>query len=91
MSGSWIVHSLRVQRSSGSTIATSGRLEVDVATSTRLIELIPGEITAVAESGLRSLDEVRTLREGGYGAFLIGEALMAAPDPGRALESLLTN
>ena len=66
-------------------------LEVDVATSTRLIELIPGGITAVAESGLRSLDEVRTLREGGYGAFLIGEALMAAPDPGRALESLLTN
>ena len=66
-------------------------LEVDVATSTRLIELIPRAITAVAESGLRSMAEVRTLRESGYGAFLIGEALMAAPDPGRALESLLTN
>ena len=66
-------------------------LKVDVATSPRLIELIPGGIIAVAESGLRSMDEVRTLGEAGYGAFLIGEALMAAPDPGRALESLLTN
>ncbi len=66
-------------------------LAVDVATSTRLIELIPRGITAVAESGLRSMGEVRTLRESGYGAFLIGEALMTAPDPGRALESLLTS
>jgi indole-3-glycerol phosphate synthase len=44
---------------------------------------------AVAESGIRSANELAELRSAGYGAFLIGESLMKATSPGKALRSLL--
>ena len=66
-------------------------LEVDVATSRRLIGAIPRGVVSVAESGLRSMDDVRNLRDSGYCAFLIGEALMAEADPGTALAALLAS
>jgi indole-3-glycerol phosphate synthase len=46
-------------------------------------------VIAVAESGLRAADEIRRLADLRYDAFLIGERLMAEPDPGRALTELL--
>ncbi len=64
-------------------------LRVDVATSLRLAPLIPDDVIAVAESGLRSGADVRRLRDVGYDAFLVGEHLMTAPDPGDALEALI--
>ena len=64
-------------------------MEVAVDTSRRLIELMPAAVTAVAESGLRSSEDLRELREAGYRAFLVGEALMCEPDPGEALAALL--
>ncbi|HEU5340001.1 indole-3-glycerol phosphate synthase TrpC [Edaphobacter sp.] len=51
--------------------------------------LAPAGVTMVAESGLSSPEEIRRLREAGYGAFLIGESLMREPDPGEALARLL--
>ena len=36
----------------------------------------------MAESGIRQGGDVRRLRDAGYDAFLVGEHLMAAPDPG---------
>ena len=54
-----------------------------------LAEAIPSTTIRVAESGLSSPEEVLQLRAAGYDAFLIGEALMRQPDPGRALASLL--
>jgi indole-3-glycerol phosphate synthase len=50
--------------------------------------LLPG-VTAVAESGIRSWLDLAALRAGGYHAFLVGERLMTAPDPGAALAALL--
>jgi indole-3-glycerol phosphate synthase len=50
---------------------------------------MPGDITMVAESGLRSAVEIAKLRAAGYDAFLIGEALMRQPDPAAALALLL--
>src|SRR3984957_4955747 len=64
-------------------------LEVRVETSLELIEAIPEECIAVCESGLRSHEDLARLRAAGYDAFLIGESLMAQPDPGAALRILL--
>ena len=64
-------------------------LEVRVETSYELIEAIPDECIAVAESGLRTHDDLKRLRAAGFDAFLIGEHLMLQPDPAAALRSLL--
>jgi indole-3-glycerol phosphate synthase len=64
-------------------------LTVRVETSYELIEQIPEECLAVAESGLRSHDDLKKLRATGFDAFLIGEHLMLSPDPGAALRALL--
>jgi indole-3-glycerol phosphate synthase len=43
----------------------------------------------VAESGIATPADLAGLRDAGFSAFLIGETLMRAPDPARALEELL--
>jgi indole-3-glycerol phosphate synthase len=64
-------------------------LEVRVETSHELIEIIPDECIAVCESGLRSHDDLARFRAAGFDAFLVGEHLMAQPDPAAALRALL--
>jgi len=64
-------------------------LEVRVETSRELIEFIPDDCIAVCESGLRTHQDLVQFRSAGYDAFLIGEHLMAQPDPGAALKALL--
>ena len=64
-------------------------LTVRVETSYELISHIPDDCIAVAESGLRSHDDLKNLHSAGFDAFLIGEHLMLAPDPGIALCVLL--
>ena len=64
-------------------------LAVDLQTSLDLIEHVPDEVIAVAESGLKGPGEIRRLRDAGFDAFLVGEHLMLADDPGAALEQLL--
>jgi len=63
--------------------------EVTLETSLRLAEQIPAEALRVSESGIHNASHVATLRAAGFTAFLVGEHLMKAPDPGRALEQLL--
>ena len=43
----------------------------------------------MCESGLRSHEDLVGLRAAGFDAFLIGEHLMAQPDPAAALRTLL--
>jgi len=64
-------------------------LNVNVQTSFDLIERIPETCIAVSESGLRTHDDLVKLRAAGFDAFLIGEQLMLAADPGAALSALL--
>lgn len=64
-------------------------LEVRVETSFELVEAIPEDSVAVCESGIRGADQIAKLRAAGFDAFLIGEHLMAQPDPGAALAKLL--
>ena len=49
---------------------------------------IPRDVVAVAESGLKTSDDVRRLRAARYDAFLIGERFMTAAEPGAALAEL---
>jgi indole-3-glycerol phosphate synthase len=64
-------------------------LELSVDASFRLAALMPGDVIAVAESGLKTADDVERLQAVGYRAFLVGERFMTAPDPGEALRSLV--
>jgi len=65
-------------------------LTVRMETSFELIQQIPDECLAVAESGLRTHADLVQLRRAGFDAFLIGEHLMLADDPAAALFHLLT-
>ena len=64
-------------------------LKVNTQTSLELIEHIPDDCLAIAESGLRTHDDLLQLRAAGFDAFLVGEHLMLAPDPAAALAQLL--
>jgi indole-3-glycerol phosphate synthase len=64
-------------------------LDVDLQASERLAARMPGHVVAVAESGLRTRDDIDRLAARGYGAFLVGERLMTSPDPGAALAALI--
>jgi indole-3-glycerol phosphate synthase len=63
--------------------------KVDLDTAFRLAKKFPRGVLAVAESGIRSANDLADLRSVGYEAFLIGESLMKAAFPGSALRRLL--
>ena len=62
--------------------------ETTLETTLGLLPTIPTGRIVVAESGLRSAEDIAMLRGHGVPAFLIGEAFMRAPEPGRALLQL---
>lgn len=62
---------------------------VSLNVSERLARAAPAGVSLVAESGLRSSDDVRHLRALGYQGFLIGETLMRADEPETALRKLI--
>jgi indole-3-glycerol phosphate synthase len=64
-------------------------LDVDLGVCDMLVEWAPSGAVMVAESGVRSRDEILRLRANGYHAFLVGERLMTAADPRAALASLI--
>ncbi|MDT4897935.1 MAG: indole-3-glycerol phosphate synthase [Acidobacteriota bacterium] len=63
--------------------------DVSLEVSVKLARDVPAGVTLVAESGLRSGDDLRRLRALGYRGFLIGESLMRADEPEKALQELL--
>lgn len=58
--------------------------EIDLERSARMLELLPGEMLKVAESGIRSYLDAKKLYEMGFDAFLIGEFFMKEGSPGNA-------
>jgi len=48
-------------------------------------------VVRVAESGIRSGEDIARLRAAGYQAFLIGESLMRAERPGAALREFVAS
>lgn len=61
---------------------------VDTANSRKLRDLIPDDIIFVSESGVKSTDDIRAIREIGADAVLIGETLMRADDKKAKLDEL---
>ena len=61
---------------------------VDLGLTERLRRLIPKEVVFVAESGIRSADDARRMREAGADAILVGEMLMRAADPVATIREL---
>jgi indole-3-glycerol phosphate synthase len=62
--------------------------EVSLQATLELLPRVPHDRLLVTESGILTRDDVRTMREAGVHAFLVGEAFMRAADPGHALEQL---
>jgi indole-3-glycerol phosphate synthase/phosphoribosylanthranilate isomerase len=62
-------------------------LAVDLAVTERLASLVPADRLVVAESGIASRADVERLAPHAD-AFLVGSALMRAPDPGLAARAL---
>jgi indole-3-glycerol phosphate synthase len=54
-----------------------------------LAPFMPAGAIVVAESGIRTADEIAKLNDAGYDAFLVGETLMRQPDPAAMLALLL--
>ncbi len=61
---------------------------VDTQRAERLVQQIPPEVVAVAESGIQDEDDVRRLADVGYQAVLVGESLIRASDRRAALRAL---
>ena len=62
--------------------------EVDLNTCLRLRDRVPVSIPFVAESGIRTPEDIEQLRGAGVNAVLIGETLMRSPDKKAALDTL---
>lgn len=62
--------------------------EVDLGLTGRLAGQVPSHCILVGESGIKTREDVLSLREAGAHAVLIGETLMRAKEPARTLENL---
>lgn len=60
----------------------------DPSVSAELLAGIPADRVRIAESGLRTAEDLRALRAAGADGFLIGTTLMRAPSPGARLREL---
>lgn len=63
--------------------------ETNLATTEKLAPLVPDGVSAVCESGIDSVEQIRRVEKLGIHVFLIGESLMRAVQPGKKLRELL--
>ncbi|MDZ4348917.1 MAG: indole-3-glycerol phosphate synthase TrpC [Xanthomonadaceae bacterium] len=62
--------------------------EVSLDTTLTMKDALPADRLRVTESGIRTPQDVATMRAAGVHAFLVGEAFMRAPEPGVELARL---
>lgn len=65
-------------------------LDVSLRVAEDLAPDIPDEVSAVAESGLKTRADLDRLSAAGFDGFLIGERFMSVEDPGTALKELVS-
>ena len=58
--------------------------EVSLETSEQLASMISNEKVKISESGISSIEAIRSLKEFGYKGFLIGENFMKTENPGKS-------
>ncbi len=61
---------------------------VDIGNSIRLRKLVPDNILFIAESGMKTSEDIKTLRDAGVDGVLIGETLMRAADKKAMIDEL---
>lgn len=61
----------------------------DVNHSYKLASLLPKECLLVAESGIKTPEDVKRLKDSGFTGFLIGETFMSTPHPGETLHRFI--
>jgi len=62
--------------------------EVSLQATLDLKAMVPADRVLVTESGILAPADVQLMRQADVHAFLVGEAFMRQPDPGRALSDL---
>ncbi|MFN9791038.1 MAG: indole-3-glycerol phosphate synthase TrpC [Holosporales bacterium] len=65
-------------------------LKTDLATTAQLAGLVPSGAFLISESGLKTTEDLAAVHRAGARGILIGEHLLRQPDPGAALQDLLT-
>ena len=63
-------------------------LSVNTDTAIQIKELLPADIVTVAESGIHEKSQLEKIKKSGIDAILVGEHLLRAENPGRALKKL---
>lgn len=63
--------------------------EVNLETSFRLKDLLPSNSLVISESGIKTSEDIKALKEKGFNGILIGEVLLKSPSPGEKLMELL--
>lgn len=64
-------------------------LKIDLQTSIQLSKNVSQGTVLISESGISSSDDIKKLQGAGIHSFLIGESLLRAKDPGKALRQIL--
>lgn len=64
-------------------------LEVNLATTERLVKMVPAEALCVCESGIATHEDVLRMQKSGVSTFLVGESLMRERDVALATRKLL--
>ena len=62
--------------------------EVDHQRALRMAAMMPANVIRVAESGVKTRDDARSLRDAGYDAVLVGESLVTASDISKSVREL---
>ena len=65
-----------------------GDFSVDKSNSLRLRQLVPPNVLFVAESGIKTPQDIKSMQDAGVDAVLIGETLMRSKDKAKALKYL---
>ena len=62
---------------------------VDLATAENLSKRLPADVIKVAESGIKTRQDIDRLLAAGYSAFLVGESLLRQNDRAAAVQALV--
>lgn len=64
--------------------------ETKIETTLKLRELAPADCALISESGIRTAEDIRTLKDAGIAAVLVGESLLRQPDLEQAVKDLMS-
>ena len=66
-------------------------METDLSLFGELVNDLPSNSIKVAESGIKTSDDIKYVYGLGYDAILIGTSLMRSGSPGKSLERLISS